>query len=83
MMQQISLGQSDYLSSFGQYYFTNGDGSGCDIEAGKEEKRPLQQILTRHYFLAEKLLQKKLAGICAYRKPREVISLKQQMEQAN
>ncbi len=35
MMQQISLGQSDYLSSFGQYYFTNGDGSGCDIEAGK------------------------------------------------
>ena len=29
MMQQISLGQSDYLSSYGDYYFTNGGGSSC------------------------------------------------------
>ena len=27
MMQQISLGQSDYLSSYGDYYFTNDGGS--------------------------------------------------------
>ena len=31
MMQQISLGQSDYLSSYGDYYFTNGGGSSCTI----------------------------------------------------
>ena len=30
-MQQISLGQSDYLSSYGDYYFTNGGGSSCTI----------------------------------------------------
>ena len=31
MMQQISLGQSDYLSSYGDYYFTNDGGSSCTI----------------------------------------------------
>ena len=30
MMQQISLGQSDYLSSYGEYYFTNVGGSSCE-----------------------------------------------------
>ena len=30
MMQQISLGQSDYLSSYGEYYFTNSGGSSCE-----------------------------------------------------
>ena len=30
MMQQISLGQSDYLSSYGEYYFTNTDGASCE-----------------------------------------------------
>ena len=30
MMQQISLGQSDYLSSYGEYYFTNTDGESCN-----------------------------------------------------
>ena len=29
MMQQISLGQSDYYSSYGEYYFTNAGGSAC------------------------------------------------------
>ena len=30
MMQQISLGQSDYLSSFGEYFFTLDGGGACD-----------------------------------------------------
>ena len=30
MMQQISLGQSDYYSSYGEYYFTNARGSDCE-----------------------------------------------------
>ena len=30
MMQQISLGQSDYYSSYGEYYFTNAGGSDCE-----------------------------------------------------
>ena len=30
MMQQISLGQSDYYSSYGEYYFTNAGGSACE-----------------------------------------------------
>ncbi len=30
MMQQISLGQSDYLSSYGEYYFINAGGSACE-----------------------------------------------------
>ena len=30
MMQQISLGQSDYYSSYGEYYFTNTGGSDCE-----------------------------------------------------
>ena len=36
MMQQISLGQSDYYSSYGEYYFTNTGGSDCepDIASG-------------------------------------------------
>ena len=30
MMQQISLGQSVYYSSYGEYYFTNAGGSACE-----------------------------------------------------
>ena len=30
VMQQISLGQSDYYSSYGEYYFTNAGGSACE-----------------------------------------------------
>ena len=32
MMQQISLGQSDYLSSFGEYFFTLDGGGACTID---------------------------------------------------
>tara|TARA_B100000401_G_scaffold169271_1_gene113125 strand:+ start:2773 stop:3195 length:423 start_codon:yes stop_codon:yes gene_type:complete len=34
MMQQISLGQSDYISSYGAYYFTNPEGASCEPSDG-------------------------------------------------
>ena len=37
MMQQISLGQSDYLSSFGEYFFTLDGGGACDPDVGGGE----------------------------------------------
>ena len=37
MMQQISLGQSDYLSSFGEYFFTLDGGAACTIDENNGE----------------------------------------------
>ena len=53
MMQQISLGQSDYLSSYGEYYFTNAGGSIVNLINLVDKELP-RQLLILTYFLVDK-----------------------------
>ena len=53
MMQQISLGQSDYLSSYGEYYFTNTGGSSCEPDQSGGQGASSSAINIT-YFLVDK-----------------------------
>ena len=44
MMQQISLGQSDYLSSFGEYFFTLDGCAACTIDEKNGEGATSKEI---------------------------------------